>query len=120
MDIQNIINIIAIVLSPIIAVIITRYLSIRTDKKKDKMENGRFEILNNGLAYIYNEAPIISGGDDIINYYKGSILTLPSSIKVDDDYDTISRNQIIIDDDNVTDEDLMQIIKGPDFPTGAT
>ena len=24
----------------------------------------------------------------------------------------------IIDDDNVTDEDLMQIIKGPDFPTG--
>ena len=26
----------------------------------------------------------------------------------------------IIDDDNVTDEDLMQIIKGPDFPTGAT
>ena len=38
MDIQNIINIIAIVLSPIIAVLITRYLSIRTDKKKDKME----------------------------------------------------------------------------------
>ncbi len=26
----------------------------------------------------------------------------------------------IIDDDNVTDEQLMQIIKGPDFPTGAT
>ena len=26
----------------------------------------------------------------------------------------------IIDDDNVTDEDLMKIIKGPDFPTGAT
>ncbi len=26
----------------------------------------------------------------------------------------------IIDEDNVTDEDLMQIIKGPDFPTGAT
>ena len=26
----------------------------------------------------------------------------------------------IIDDDNVTDEELMQIIKGPDFPTGAT
>ena len=72
----------------------------------DKMENGRFEILNNGLAYIYNEAPIISGGDDIINYYKGSILTLPSSIKVDDDYDTISRNQIIIDDDNVNYDEL--------------
>ena len=70
------------------------------------MENGRFEILNNGLAYIYNEAPIISGGDDIINYYKGSILTLPSSIKVDDDYDTISRNQIIIDDDNVNYDEL--------------
>ena len=72
----------------------------------DKMENGRFEILNNGLAYIYNEAPIISGGDDIINYYKGSILTLPSGIKVDDDYDTISRNQIIIDDDNVNYDEL--------------
>lgn len=70
------------------------------------MENGRFEILNNGLAYIYNEAPIISGGDDIINYYKGSILTLPSGIKVDDDYDTISRNQIIIDDDNVNYDEL--------------
>ena len=26
----------------------------------------------------------------------------------------------IIDEDNVTDEELMQIIKGPDFPTGAT
>ncbi len=26
----------------------------------------------------------------------------------------------IIDDDNVTDEQLMEIIKGPDFPTGAT
>ena len=26
----------------------------------------------------------------------------------------------IIDEDNVTNEDLMQIIKGPDFPTGAT
>ncbi len=26
----------------------------------------------------------------------------------------------IIDDDQVTDEDLMKIIKGPDFPTGAT
>ena len=26
----------------------------------------------------------------------------------------------IIDDDEVTDEDLMKIIKGPDFPTGAT
>ncbi len=51
-------------------------------------------------------APIISGGDDIINYYKGSILTLPSSIKVDDDYDTISRNQIIIDDDNVNYDEL--------------
>ena len=72
----------------------------------DKMENGRFEILNNGLAYIYNGAPIISGGDDIINYYKGSILTLPSSIKVDDDYDIISRNQIIIDDDNVNYDEL--------------
>ena len=72
----------------------------------DKMENGRFEILNNGLAYIYNKAPRISGGDDIINYYKGSILTLPSNIKVDDDYDTISRNQIIIDDDNVNYDEL--------------
>lgn len=72
----------------------------------DKMENGRFEILNNGLAYIYNEAPRISGGDDIINYYKGSILTLPSNIKVDDDYDKISRNQIIIDDDNVNYDEL--------------
>ena len=26
----------------------------------------------------------------------------------------------IIDEDNVTDEDLMKVIKGPDFPTGAT
>ena len=26
----------------------------------------------------------------------------------------------IIDEDNVTNEDLMQVIKGPDFPTGAT
>ena len=53
MDIQNIINIIAIVLSPIIAVLITRYLSIRTDKKKDKMEI--FKIL---MATRYNRCTI--------------------------------------------------------------
>ena len=67
----------------------------------DKMENGRFEILNNGLEYIYNEAPIISGGDNAIDYYKGTLLTLPEDISVTDDHDKISGNQVTIDDDQV-------------------
>ena len=68
---------------------------------KDKMENGRFEILSNGLRYVYNEAPKIIGGDDPIPYYKGSLLLVPSDIEVTDDHDKISRNEVTINDDEV-------------------
>ena len=68
---------------------------------KDKMENGRFEILSNGLKYVYNEAPKIIGGDDPIPYYKGSLLVVPSDIEVTDDHDKISRNEVTINDDEV-------------------
>ena len=67
----------------------------------DKMENGRYEILRDGLEYIYNNAPVIEGGDTPINYYKGSLLTIPSDISVKDDHDSISKNQVTIDDDQV-------------------
>ena len=67
----------------------------------DKMENGRFEILSNGLKYVYNEAPKIIGGDDPIPYYKGSLLLVPSDIEVTDDHDKISRNEVTINDDEV-------------------
>ena len=68
---------------------------------KYKMENGRFEILSNGLKYVYNEAPKIIGGDDPIPYYKGSLLLVPSDIEVTDDHDKISRNEVTINDDEV-------------------
>ena len=68
---------------------------------KDKMENGRFEILSNGLKYVYNESPKIIGGDDTIPYYKGSLLLVPSDIEVTDDHDKISRNEVTINDDEV-------------------
>ena len=67
----------------------------------DKMENGRFEILDDGLVYYYNQAPEIHGGDNELVYYKGSILTLPKGISVTDDYDQISANQVVINDDKV-------------------
>ena len=72
----------------------------------DKMENGRFEILSYGLEYIYNKAPEITGGDGIIDYYKGSILSTPSDISVSDDHDTISNNQVTINDDQVDYDEL--------------
>lgn len=74
----------------------------------DKMENGRFEILDNGLVYYYNQAPEIHGGDNELVYYKGSILTLPKDISVTDDYDQISANQVVINDDKVDYDTLGQ------------
>ena len=74
----------------------------------DKMENGRFEILDDGLVYYYNQAPEIHGGDNELVYYKGSILTLPNDISVTDDYDQISANQVVINDDKVDYDTLGQ------------
>lgn len=74
----------------------------------DKMENGRFEILDDGLVYYYNQAPKIHGGDNELVYYKGSILTLPKDISVTDDYDQISANQVAINDDKVDYDTLGQ------------
>ena len=67
----------------------------------DKMDNGRLEILTDGLKYIYNNAPEIIGGTEVIDYYKGTILNVPDSIKVTDDHDSISVNDVSIDDDQV-------------------
>ena len=73
------------------------------EQKKDKMENGRFEILSDGLKYIYNEAPKFEGDTSIaIPYYKGNLLKAPDTLKVTDDHDgTISPTEVTINDDNV-------------------
>ena len=75
--------------------------SLSLDDKKDKMENGRFEILSDGLNYIYNNAPTITGGENAIPYYKGSLLSIPSDLNVEDDHDNISSSEVTIDDDQV-------------------
>ena len=66
------------------------------------MENGRFEILSDGLKYIYNNAPEITGGNEIVPYYKGNLLKAPNTLKVTDDHDgEISPTEVTINDDNV-------------------
>ena len=72
------------------------------EEKRDKLENGRFKILSDGLKYIYNKAPVITGGDETIPYYKGNLLKAPSSLKINDDHDgEISTTEVTINDDNV-------------------
>ena len=76
--------------------------TLTSDEKRDKLENGRFEILSDGLKYIYNKAPIITGGDETIPYYKGNLLKAPSSLKINDDHDgEISTTEVTVNDDNV-------------------
>ena len=73
------------------------------EQKKDKMENGRFEILSDGLKYIYNEAPKFEGDTSTaIPYYKGNLLKAPDTLKVTDDHDgEISTTEVTVNDDNV-------------------
>ena len=72
------------------------------EEKRDKLENGRFKILSDGLKYIYNKAPVITGGDETIPYYKGNLLKAPSSLKINDDHDgEISTTEVTVNDDNV-------------------
>ena len=77
--------------------------NLSAEQKKDKMENGRFEILSDGLKYIYNEAPKFEGDTSTaIPYYKGNLLKAPDTLKVTDDHDgTISPTEVTINDDNV-------------------
>ena len=76
--------------------------TLTSDEKRDKLENGRFEILSDGLKYIYNNAPVITGGDETIPYYKGNLLKAPSSLKINDDHDgEISTTEVTVNDDNV-------------------
>ena len=76
--------------------------SLSSDEKIDKMENGRFEILSDGLKYIYNNAPEITGGDETVPYYKGNLLKAPESLKIKDDHDgEISTTEVTVNDDNV-------------------
>ena len=76
--------------------------NLSAEQKKDKMENGRFEILSDGLKYIYNNAPEITGGNEIVPYYKGNLLKAPESLKINDDHDgEINRNEVTVNDDNV-------------------
>ena len=77
--------------------------NLSAEQKKDKMENGRFEILSDGLKYIYNEAPKFEGDTSIaIPYYKGNLLKALDTLKVIDDHDgTISPTEVTINDDNV-------------------
>ena len=77
--------------------------NLSAEQKKDKMENGRFEILSDGLKYIYNEAPKFEGDTSTaIPYYKGNLLKAPDTLKVTDDHDgTISTTEVTVNDDNV-------------------
>ena len=77
--------------------------TLTSDEKRDKLENGRFEILSNGLKYIYNEAPKFEENTiTAIPYYKGNLLKAPDTLKVTDDHDgTISPTEVTINDDNV-------------------
>ena len=86
--------------------------NLSVEQKKDKMENGRFEILSDGLKYIYNEAPEIKGNTDVaIPYYKGNLLKAPDTLIITDDHDgTISTTEVTVNDDNV-DYDTLGIQK---------
>ena len=77
--------------------------ALTSDEKRDKLENGRFQILSGGLKYIYNNAPEIKGNTDVaIPYYKGNLLKAPDTLKVTDDHDgIISPTEVTINDDNV-------------------
>ena len=76
--------------------------NLSAQQKKDKMENGRFEILSDGLKYIYNNAPEITGGKEIVPYYKGNLLKAPESLTINDDHDgEINRTEVTVNDDNV-------------------
>ena len=77
--------------------------NLSAEQKKDKMENGRFEILSDGLKYIYNNAPEIKGDTDVaIPYYKGNLLKAPDTLTITDDHDgTISTTEVTVNDDNV-------------------
>ena len=77
--------------------------ALTSDEKRDKLENGRFEILSDGLKYIYNNAPEIKGNtDEAIPYYKGNLLKAPGTLKITDDHDgTISTTEVTVNDDNV-------------------
>ena len=77
--------------------------TLTSDEKRDKLENGRFEILSDGLKYIYNNAPEFKGNtDEAIPYYKGNLLKAPDTLKVTDDHDgTISTTEVTVNDDNV-------------------
>ena len=77
--------------------------TLTSDEKRDKLENGRFEILSDGLKYIYNNAPEIKGDTDVaIPYYKGNLLKAPDTLTITDDHDgTISPTEVTINDDNV-------------------
>ena len=76
--------------------------NLSAEQKKDKMENGRFEILSDGLKYIYNNAPEITGGNEIVPYYKGNLLKAPESLTINDDHDgEINRTEVTVNDDNV-------------------
>ena len=77
--------------------------TLTSDEKRDKLENGRFEILSGGLKYIYNNAPEIKGKTDVaIPYYKGNLLKAPDTLIITDDHDgTISTTEVTINDDDV-------------------
>ena len=77
--------------------------ALTSDEKRDKLENGRFQILSGGLKYIYNNAPEIKGDTDVaIPYYKGNLLKAPDTLTITDDHDgTISTTEVTVNDDNV-------------------
>ena len=77
--------------------------TLTSEEKRDKLENGRFKILSDGLKYIYNKAPKFEGDTSTaIPYYKGNLLKAPDTLTITDDHDgTISTTEVTVNDDNV-------------------
>ncbi|WP_297713311.1 immunoglobulin-like domain-containing protein [Clostridium sp.] len=66
------------------------------------IQNSRFTIKEDGLEYVYNAAPVITGNDNDLVYYKGQILDPFKDISITDDHDkNITTYDITYDDTNV-------------------
>ncbi len=68
----------------------------------DQIQNVRFTIKEEGLKSVYNNAPVITGHNEDLIYYKGQILNPFKDITITDDHDkNITIHDIVYDDTNV-------------------
>lgn len=81
------------------------------DKKNDLMHNTRLQLYSttNSVEAVYNQAPEISGHNQVITYYNGSVKRFTDLLSVNDDLDgQISSTNIDFDDSNVNYDNLGQ------------